>query len=208
MDGVLIDSETVWADVRRQFTLGHGGTWPKGTERKMMGMSSPEWAAFMHTDLGVSMEADQISAAVVNEMAQRYRQRVPLLLGAVDAVRRLAGRWPLGLASSANRPLIDLVLDEAGLADQFRVTLSTEEVGRGKPAPDVYLQAAQRLRVSPERCAGVEDSTNGLRALAAAGMHIVAVPNPQFPPDEDALVGADVVISSLNELTVDVIEVL
>ena len=206
MDGVLIDSEAVWADVRRQFTLAHGGTWPEGTERKMMGMSSPEWAAFMHTDLGVPMEPDQISDAVVDEMAARYRQRVPLLPGAVDAVNRMAERWPLGLASSANRPLIDLVLDEAGLTKDFRVTLSTEEVGRGKPAPDVYLQAAERLGVSAERCAGVEDSTNGLRALAAAGMHIVAVPNREFPPEADALALADVVISSLNELTVDVVD--
>jgi HAD superfamily hydrolase (TIGR01509 family) len=206
MDGVLIDSEAVWADVRREFTLAHGGTWPDGTERKMMGMSSPEWAAFMQTDLGVPMEADDISAAVVDEMASRYREHMPLLPGAVDAVNRLAERWPLGLASSANRPLIDLVLDEAGLAAQFRVTLSTEEVGRGKPAPDVYLQVAEQLGVSADRCAGVEDSTNGLRALAAARLRIVAVPNREFPPEADALALADVVISSLHELTPEVVE--
>jgi HAD superfamily hydrolase (TIGR01509 family) len=206
MDGVLIDSEAVWADVRRRFTLAHDGDWPEGTEHKLMGMSSPEWAAFMHDDLHVQMDPDEITAAVVDEMAERYRKRVPLLPGAVDAVARLAGRWPLGLASSANRPLIDLVLDEAGLVDHFRVTLSTEEVGRGKPAPDVYLEAARRLDVAPPRCVGVEDSTNGLRALAAAGMRIVAVPNREFPPEASALASADAVISNLNDLTPRVIE--
>jgi HAD superfamily hydrolase (TIGR01509 family) len=192
--------------VRRQFTLARGGTWPDGTERKMMGMSSPEWASFMHTDLGVPMEPDEISAAVVEEMADRYREHVPLLPGAVDAVARMARRWPLGLASSANRPLIDLVLDEADLAQYFRVTLSTEEVGRGKPAPDVYLEAARRLEAEPERCAGIEDSTNGLRALAAAGMKIIAVPNREFPPDPDVLESADVVLDGLTELTPGLID--
>lgn len=201
MDGVLIDSETTWAQVRRQFTLEHGGRWDDDTERRMMGMSSPEWASYMHDDLGVRPEPEEITDAVVAEMARRYRQRLPLLPGAVDAVRRLAERWPLGLASSANRPLIDLVLDEAGLTASFAVTLSTEEVARGKPAPDVYLAVAERLGVAPDHCAGVEDSTNGIKALAAAGMRIIAVPNKDFPPDPDVLASADVVISDLTELT-------
>jgi HAD superfamily hydrolase (TIGR01509 family) len=203
---VLIDSENVWADVRRQFTTEHGGQWAPDAQRRMMGMSSLEWAAFMHDELGVALEPDEIIAGVVDEMASRYRSRLPLLPGASDAVRRIADRWPLALASSANRPLIDLVLDEADLAACFAVTLSTEEVGRGKPAPDVYLEAARRLAVAPERCAGVEDSSNGLRAVHAAGMRVIAVPNRDFPPDADALALADVVLSDLSELTVDVID--
>jgi HAD superfamily hydrolase (TIGR01509 family) len=206
LDGVLIDSERVWADVRREFALAHEGRWGDGTERKMMGMSSPEWARFMHDDLGVAMEPAEIIARVVGEMAKRYRRRVPLLPGALEAVRGLAARWPLGLASSANRPLIDLVLEESGLAQYFRETLSAEEVERGKPAPDVYLEVARRLGVAPARSAGVEDSTNGLRALQAAGMRIVAIPNRDFPPDDDALAHADVVISSLDRLTPAVID--
>jgi len=205
MDGVLIDSEKIWAEVRRQFTLDRGGHWDDGTERRMMGMSSPEWAAFMHDDLGVPLEPDGIADAVVDEMAKRYRQRLPLLPGAVAAVGRLADRWPLGLASSANRPLIDIVLVAAGLATSFAVAMSTEEVAHGKPAPDVYLAVADRLDAAPDRCAGVEDSTNGLRALAAAGMRIIAVPNKDFPPDPDVLASADVVISDLTELTPDVV---
>jgi HAD superfamily hydrolase (TIGR01509 family) len=206
LDGVLIDSESAWAQVRREFAIAHGGRWPDGTERRMMGRTSPEWARFMHEELGVELEPDEIAAGVVAEMAKRYRERLPLLPGAVDAVRRLADRWPLGLASSANRPLIDLVLDEAGVADCFAVTLSTEEVGRGKPAPDVYRRAAERLGVAPDLCAGVEDSTNGLRALAAASMRIVAVPNRDFPPDPEVLQSADVVISNLDELTPELIQ--
>ena len=206
LDGVLIDSESVWAEVRRDFAIAHGGQWAEGTERRMMGMSSPEWATFMHEELGVELPPDEIAAGVVEEMAKRYRERLPLLPGAVEAVRRLADRWPLGLASSANRPLIDLVLDEAGLTARFKVTLSTEDVGRGKPAPDVYLEAAQRLGVVPERCVGVEDSTNGLRALAAAGMRVVAVPNRDFPPDPEGLESADVVIPNLDALTPELVE--
>jgi len=206
LDGVLIDSEGVWADVRRQFTTEHGGRWEPDSQTRMMGMSSPEWAEYMHDELGVDLEPDEISAGVVDEMASRYRAHLPLLPGAADAVRRLAERWPLAVASSANRPLIDLVLDEADLAACFPVTLSTEEVGRGKPAPDVYLEAARRLAVSAERCAGVEDSANGLRALHAAGMRVIAVPNRDFLPDADALALADAVISELSELTVDVID--
>src|SRR5437588_5846899 len=205
MDGVLIDSETTWAEVRRQFTLEHGGRWDDGSQRTMMGMSSPEWAQYMHEDLGVSLEPADIVDAVVAEMSRRYRERLPLLPGAVDAVWRLAEAWPLGLASSANRPLIDLVLDEAKLATSFRVTLSTEEVARGKPAPDVYLAVAGRLGVAPERCAGVEDSSNGIKALAGAGMRVIAVPHRDFPPAPDTLASADVVIPDLTALTPDLI---
>jgi HAD superfamily hydrolase (TIGR01509 family) len=201
MDGVLIDSERTWAEVRRAFALEHGGRWDDDTDRKIMGMSSPEWATVMHSELGVSPDPDEIVDGVVKEMTKRYRKSVPVLPGAIDAVRRLAERWPLGLASSANRPIIDLVLEEMDVATSFTATLSTEEVPHGKPAPDVYLAVAERLDVAPERCAGVEDSTNGIKALAAAGMRVIAVPNKDFPPEPDVLASADVVISTLDELT-------
>jgi HAD superfamily hydrolase (TIGR01509 family) len=172
----------------------------------MMGMSSPEWSAYLRDELGVPMEADAISRDVVERMADGYRDSVPLLPGAVDAVRALAARWPLGLASSANREIIDLVLDASGLAGAFAVTLSSEEVERGKPAPDVYLEAARRLAVAPGRCVAVEDSTNGLRSAHAAGMAVVAVPNAAFPPDEGALGLAEEVVSSVSEVTLEVVE--
>jgi HAD superfamily hydrolase (TIGR01509 family) len=201
LDGVLIDSEGVWNAAREQVALQHGGRWPAGAQREMMGMSSTEWSRYMHDELGVALSPEAISQLVVSELEQRYRQRLPLLPGAREAVRALAADWPLGLASSANRPIIDLVLDLAGLRACFTATVSSEEVERGKPAPDVYLEAARRLGVSPSRCAAVEDSANGIRSGVAAGMAVIAVPNREFPPDQSALALADEVLGSLAELT-------
>ena len=206
LDGVLIDSERVWDDVRRQFAEAHSGRWRPDAQRRMMGMSAAEWAVFMHHELDVRLEPEQIVAGVVEEMAARYRQQLPILPGAVAAVRRVASHWPLGLASSANRQLIDLVLEVSELASCFAETLSTEEVRRGKPAPDVYLEVTRRMGVDPRHCAGVEDSTNGILALKAAGMRAIAVPNRDFPPSAETLASADAVISNLDEVSVEVIE--
>ena len=206
LDGVLIDSERVWASARAQLTRERGGRWRDGTEREMMGMSSPEWSRYMEDELGVPLPAEEISAEVVRRLEALYRERLPLLPGARDAVERAGTRWPLGLASSSNRPLIDLVLELAGLASRFAATVSSEEVDRGKPAPDVYLEAAARLGVEPPRCAAVEDSTNGILSAARAHMRVIAVPNPEFPPDEAVLASADVTLSNLSELSLEAIE--
>jgi HAD superfamily hydrolase (TIGR01509 family) len=200
LDGVLVDSEQVWDAARRELVDERGGVWRDDATRAMMGMSSLEWSRYMHDELGVDLEPAAISAAVVAKLEQLYRRELPLLPGAREAVRALATRWPLGLASSSNREIIDLVLELAGLADAFTATVSSEEVPRGKPAPDVYLEAARRLEVAPGDCAAVEDSTNGLRAAAAAGMTVIALPNAAFPPAEDALELATAVIGSLDEL--------
>jgi HAD superfamily hydrolase (TIGR01509 family) len=206
LDGVLVDSEGVWSATRADFTRQHGGTWTEDAQRAMMGMSSTEWSAYMHEELGVALPADEISQRVAASLADHYRGHLPLLPGAVQTVRSLAARWPLALASSANRPIIDLVLNLAGLSECFAVTVSSEEVPRGKPAPDVYLEAARRLTVAPEECAAVEDSSNGLRSAAAAGMIVIAVPNREFPPSPDATALAADVFSSLVELTPERIE--
>ena len=200
LDGVLVDSEQLWDRARRELVEERGGVWHEDATRAMMGMSSPEWSRYLHDELQVDLEPAEISAAVVAKLEQLYREQLPLLPGARAAVLALAQRWPLGLASSANREVIDLVLELAELEDSFAATVSSEEVPRGKPAPDVYLEAARRLGVAPTDCAAVEDSTNGLRAAAAAGMRIIALPNRAFPPAEDALQLADVVIGSLDEL--------
>jgi HAD superfamily hydrolase (TIGR01509 family) len=201
LDGVLLDSEQVWDEVREQLVRERGGRWHDRAQIEMMGMSSVEWARYMHDELGVPDPPDEISAEVVRRLEQVYRKRLPLIDGAEEAVERLAARWPLGLASSSNRELIDLVLDLSGLAPLFRVTVSSEEVARGKPAPDVYLEAARRLGVPPGRCVAVEDSENGIRAGKAAGMRVVAIPNPHFPPGDEALALADVTLGSLAELS-------
>jgi HAD superfamily hydrolase (TIGR01509 family) len=206
LDGVLVDSEPLWDDVRRRFALAHGGRWDDDSQRVMMGMSSGEWAHFMRNQLGVALPEPDIVAGVVDGMAARYRERVPLLAGAEDAVERLAARWPLGLASSANRPLIDLVLATARLDGYFAATVSSEEVARGKPAPDVYLEVARRLGVAPPQCCAIEDSTNGLLAAEAAGMRVIAVPRPGYPPEPRALAQADAVVPDLGSLAVEVVD--
>ncbi|MFD3426009.1 HAD family hydrolase [Nocardia fluminea] len=205
MDGVLIDSEPIWEQVRHEYVVLKGGRWQPDSQKKMMGMSTPEWSAYLADELGVAEPAGEVAAAVIDLMADKYAHHVPLLPGAVEAVRRCAGSWKLGLASSSPATLIDLVLAKSGLLDYFTAVLSTEEVGRGKPAPDVYLTVAQRLGVEPNNCTAVEDSTNGLRSAHNAGMRLIAAPRPEFPPQPDALALAEVVIDDLDQLTPGVV---
>jgi HAD superfamily hydrolase (TIGR01509 family) len=206
LDGVLLDSEQVWDAAREQLVGERGGRWHERAQRDMMGMSSPEWSRYMHERLGVPDSPEEIAAEVVRRLEHLYRDRLPLIPGAREAVERLARRWPLALASSSNRELIDLALELMGTSRLFEATVSSEEVARGKPAPDVYLEAARRLGVDPSTAAAIEDSHNGIRAAKGAGMRVVAIPNLHFPPDEDALAQADVVLESLAGLTVEVVE--
>jgi HAD superfamily hydrolase (TIGR01509 family) len=205
LDGVLLDSEHVWDEARQQLAHERGGRWTDSASRDMMGMSSLEWSRYMHEIIGVADPPEQISAEVVRRLEDIYRNELPLFPGAREAVESLAERWALGLASSSNRELIDLVLELAGLTPFFRATVSSEEVERGKPAPDVYLEAARRLDVLAGRCAAIEDSENGIRSAKAAGMRVLAVPNPRYPPGEDALAEADAVLDSLAELSPEVV---
>ena len=205
MDGVIVDTEQVWDDVRERLVRERSGRWHEGAQAAMMGMSSPEWSRYMHDELGLEESPEEINDEVVRRMLERYRAELPLLPGAVEAVRRLAGDFTLAVASSSNRPLIDAVLETAGIGDAFAATVSSEEVARGKPAPDVYLEAVRRLGVEPGRAAAIEDSANGLRAAHAAGLRVLALPNAHYPPADDALALADVVLSSPAELSVSVV---
>jgi HAD superfamily hydrolase (TIGR01509 family) len=206
LDGVLINSEHVWDEVRQQLAEERGGRWSDSASRDMMGMSSPEWSRYMRDVVGLDDEPEQISAETVRRLEERYRVEIPLIPGAEQAVERLAARWPLGLASSSNRELIDLVLEGSRLDRFFRATVSSEEVSRGKPAPDVYLETARLLGAEPTRCVAVEDSENGIHAAKAAGMRTVAIPNPQYPPADDALETSDVILASLEDLTPTVVD--
>jgi HAD superfamily hydrolase (TIGR01509 family) len=201
LDGVLLDSEAAWVEVKREFTEENGGRWKQSAELDMLGMSSTEWSRYMHDELGVPVAPEQISSEVAGRLVEQYRQRLPLLPGAVEAVRSLARHWPLALATSSNRNVIDLVVDQADIADAFAATVSSEEVARGKPAPDVYLDAARQLEVDPGACVAIEDSSNGIRSADAAGMAVIAIPNRDFPPEPDALALAAVVLDSLEQLT-------
>ena len=205
LDGVLVDSEAVWDEVRRRFTEENGGRWHEGAQREMMGMSSVEWSRYVRDRLGVDMDPERISIEVADRVADLYRERLPLLPGAVESVGLLAKEWPLAVASSSNRHVIDLVVELAGLKEEFHATVSSEEVGSGKPAPDVYLEAARRLEVDPGACAAIEDSTNGIRSARAAGMTVIAVPNRDYPPEAETRGQADRILDSLVDLTPDLV---
>jgi HAD superfamily hydrolase (TIGR01509 family) len=200
LDGVIADTEHVWDEVREILVSDWGGTYSPAAQQAMMGMSSVEWSAYLHDVVGLRRSPEEINDEVVRRMLERYRTALPLVEGAVEVVRELARSVPLAVASSSNRPLIDAVLDTAGITACFTATVSSEEVARGKPSPDVYLEAARRLAVAPSSCAAVEDSANGIRAAAAAGMRVIAYPNRHYPPDAPSLALADWVITSLGEL--------
>jgi HAD superfamily hydrolase (TIGR01509 family) len=206
LDGVLLDSEQLWDDAREQLARERGGRWHENAQRDMMGMSSPEWSRYMHDVIGLPEPPEEISREVVERLAKLYREHLPVVPGAREAVERLAARWPLGLATSSNRELIDLALELLGVQHLFKATVSSEEVLRGKPAPDVYLEAARRLGVEPTRAAAIEDSENGILAAKAAGMRVIAIPNRHFPPDGEALAAADVVLDSPAKLTAEAVE--
>jgi HAD superfamily hydrolase (TIGR01509 family) len=206
LDGLLLESEQVWSAAKRRLTDETGGRWRAEAERAMLGMSSPEWSRYMHEQLGVPLEPAEISAAVVRMLGELYARELPLLPGADEAVRSAAERWPLGLASSSNLEIIELVLRRTGWAPLFAATVSSEEVERGKPAPDVYLEAARRLAAPPLRCVAVEDSSAGIRSAEAAGMFVVAIPNRGYPPEREVVASANVVLDSLEELDPGAIE--
>ena len=201
LDGVILDTEELWDEVREGLARERGGRWSDRAQADMMGMSSPEWSRYMHEVVGLAEPPEEINRQVVARMLDRYAKRLPLIDGAVQAVERMAARWPLGLASSSNRPLIDRALQVSGLTAHFRATVSSEEVPRGKPAPDVYLEAARRLDAAPTACAAIEDSANGIRSARAAGMRVVAIPNAAFPPPDDVLSQAATVLPSIQKLT-------
>lgn len=201
MDGVLVDSEHLWDRARRDLVAESGGTWTDGAETAMLGMSSKEWPVYVHEQLGVPLSPAEINDDVVRRMREGYARELPLLPGATHAVARLAAVWPLGLASSSNREIIDLVLAESGMARHFAATVSSEEVAAGKPSPDVYTACVERLGVPPASCVAIEDSTNGILSAVAAGLAVIALPNPQYPPARGAIRVASDLVLSLDDVT-------
>jgi HAD superfamily hydrolase (TIGR01509 family) len=203
LDGVIVSTEEVWDRVREDLARERGGRWVPDAHTTMMGMSTPEWTAYMHDDLGVPMSPEEIAAEVERRLVARYEDHLPLLPGAADAVRALAAELPLGLASSSTPGLIAAVLRIAGLTDCFRAAVSSQEVPRGKPAPDVYLRALELLGVAPADAVAVEDSGAGIRSAAAAGMRVLAIPNPVYPPADADLALAAGVRARIAGLTPD-----
>ena len=205
LDGVLVQSEELWDAARRELAEEHEIEWPDDATDAMMGMSLKEWSRYMHDEVGVPESPDEINRKVLGWVEQRYRDDLPWIDGAREAVRRIGKDFPLGLATSSNREIIDIVVEVGGFGDLLEVTVSSEEVERGKPAPDVYLEATTRMGVDPKRTAAVEDSTNGLLAARAAGMRVIAIPNDAHPPADKGLMAADAVLGSIEDLTAAVV---
>ncbi|MGK2877937.1 MAG: HAD family hydrolase [Solirubrobacterales bacterium] len=206
MDGVIVESESLWGRAREDLVKETGGRWGAGAQEAMMGMASHEWSVYVRDELRVPMSAEEISREVVARLEALYREDLPLIAGSAAAVHAASEHWPVAIASSSNRELIDLVAELAGIGSALRTTVSSEEAGRGKPAPDVFLMAANQLGTDPAGCVVIEDSANGIRAGVAAGMKVIAAPNRDFPPSPDALELATLVIDRVADLTNATIE--
>jgi HAD superfamily hydrolase (TIGR01509 family) len=200
LDGVLVDSERTWDEVRRRIVAEHGGTWTAEATRAQQGMSTPEWARYLVEELGAKLTPERIAEVVISAMAERYAEGPPVIPGAAETVRAVASRYPVAIASSSPPVLIKAFLESTGLTGLVRVALSSEQVAAGKPAPEVYLEAARQLGFEPSACAAVEDTTNGLRSALAAGMTVYAVPNPHFPPDPAILGQVAKVLDDITDL--------
>lgn len=203
LDGVLVESEELWDEVRRGMATEAGRAWPAEATAAMQGVGTADWSGYMARVVGVPAEPEAIAERVIAAMAERYGRRLPLMPGALDAVERMAGRWPLGLASGSPRALIDTVMTASPLGRWFRVAVASDEVAANKPAPDVYLEVVRRLGVDAANTVAIEDSANGLRSASAAGLRVIAIPQPAFPQPPEALRLADLVLDSLDDLTVD-----
>jgi beta-phosphoglucomutase-like phosphatase (HAD superfamily) len=206
LDGVLINSEPIWTSVRKDFVAREGGVWHPDAQRRMVGMSTAEWSLYMSTELRVPLPPSEIGFRVVDAMCLRYGDQPLLVDGAAEAVCALATRWPLAMASSSPRLLIDRVLESSGLGALISISVSSEEVERGKPAPDVYLRAADRLRVAPAACVAIEDSRNGVLSALAADMRVIAIPDPDFPLERRLADRVSASLTSIRELTVAIVD--
>jgi HAD superfamily hydrolase (TIGR01509 family) len=200
LDGVILDTEQEWNDVRHDFALAHGGHWGEHDQPALMGANSMQWAASMRENNGLDMSDQEIYEGIIGALRERYARHLPLIPGAREAIAALAPVYRLGVASSSPRELIEYALELAGLRACFGAVVSSDDVARGKPEPDVYLEACARLRTPPERAAAVEDSSSGIQAAASAGLAVIAVPNAEYPPSAEAIGTASVVLRSIAEL--------
>lgn len=201
MDGVLVDSEHLWAEMWERYAAAHGTSWQSRHTRDVQGMSASEWAAYLTDLIGAGHDPAQTERAVVDGMIDAVAAgRAPLLDGAGELLVDVARYAPVGLATSAPPRLIKAVLDAYDIGHCFTGTVSSSEVERGKPSPDVYLEAAARIGMRSDRCVAVEDSTNGVRAAATASMTVVAVPNSRYPLRADAVSMAFEITENLGQV--------
>jgi HAD superfamily hydrolase (TIGR01509 family) len=202
LDGIIIDTEAMWNTVRHDFAFAHGGHWSRERDQPLvMGANSMQWAASMRENNGVNLSDQEIYDGIIGELRKLYARHLPVIPGARQAIAGLARDYRLGVASSSPLELIEYALDLSGLRKYFSAVVSSDDVALGKPEPDVYREACVRLGASPERAAAVEDSANGMRSASSAGLAVIAIPNPEFPPSAGAVDLADVVLGSIGELT-------
>ncbi|MBE7549986.1 MAG: HAD family phosphatase [Anaerolineales bacterium] len=201
MDGLLVDSEPVWDKARKGMAEAVGKDWNEADHQAVMGVSTQAWADYMINRLELSLSPQEVQDRIIARMIALYQMGIPYFPGAVEAVQVTAQHYPTALASGSHRALIDVVAADAALRGKFQVILSADEVGAGKPAPDIYLETAKRLGIKPERCVCLEDSGNGILAGHRAGMKVIAVPDPRFPPAPEKLNLADLILPSLSSFS-------
>lgn len=203
MDGLLVDSEPYWDAARKAWAAERGVDWGPDDHRACMGVSTQTWAEYMILRLGLDLPAEEVVARVVGRMRDMYSRGIPYKPGAVRAVQAAAERFPVGLASGSEKSLIAMLVADEPMRGKFSAVVCTDDMPAGKPAPDVYLECARQLGVDPRDCVCLEDSGAGIRSGKAAGMKVIAIPDPRFPPKPDALALADVVLTSLDEFAVE-----
>lgn len=201
MDGLLVDSEPVWDEARSMMARSVGKSWNRADHKAVMGVSTEEWVDYMIRRLDLNLPPQTVETEIIAQMVALYERRIPFFKGASKAVALAADAFPTGLASGSPRRLIDTVTRHPALKDKFKAILSADQTGRGKPAPDVYLAAAAALAVAPEVCVCLEDSGNGILAGKSAGMRVIAIPDPRFPPSTEKLAQADVILESLSQFS-------
>ena len=206
MDGLLVDTNPAWTSARAWMAREAGQTWGPEDDQAVMGVSTQEWADYQIERLGLSLTRDEVAAAIIDRMVQTYRDGIPWLPGAIEAVDMAASRYRVGLASGSPPELIEAVTSDDAVRGSFEVIVSADEIGPGKPAPDVYLATAERLGVDPGACVCLEDSANGIRSGVAAGMQVIAVPDAGFRPPDDVLAQAQLVLEDLTNLTPERLE--
>lgn len=203
MDGLLIDSEPCWDEARRIMANEVGVDWNKDDHKAVMGVSTHEWVSYMKKRLSLEIEDKELEERIISNMRQIYSERIPFLPGALETVTLASSNYPTGLASGSPQGLIDTVTSDPGLQGKFQVILSGDNFEKGKPAPDIYLAAAKHLQVEPEKCVCLEDSGNGILAGKNAGMKVIAVPDPRFMPSQEKLGQADLILSSLQDFSLE-----
>lgn len=207
LDGTLTDTEAVWDAERRSLLAQEGLVWSEADSLATMGMSTPEWSGYMAMQKNFGPGSEAAARRTIDALLARYRRDLPVLPGAREAVRRLGDHWPLGVASSSPRVLIERALEVMGVRDLIRVVRSTEEgVAKGKPAPDAFLWVAEQLGSEPAHTVVIEDSGNGILAGLNAGMPVIAIPPHFLPPSDELLARTAAVLDGLDDLSVDLVQ--